>query len=225
MNRCQILVIDNITNKHRKCKKMFKFEIMNKKCCIIHANSLYIKNIIKIQKVFRAYMIRKKTKYFIELPIDIQHKIITYIRDDFYINKQNQKIAKIILNKIDLFIKMNFYIPLQVNYLFGAIEFYNFQINNSNDLESYVLNTHPNANYLINHVLYLFYLLDKYHPIITIQKKFYINNYRNVVDVCSMFRKFLIIQKKILKCKNEIKNIENYKYIDCVKNFDKMYYH
>ena len=130
-----------------------------------------------------------------------------------------------ILNKIDLFIKMNFYIPLQVNYLFGAIEFYNFQINNSIDLESYVLNTHPNANYLINHVLYLFYLLDKYHPIITRQKKFYINNYRNVVDICSMFHKFLILQKKILKCKNEIKNIENYKYIDCVKNFDKMYYH
>ena len=171
MNHCDTIIIDNVTKKHRQCKKIFKFDILNKKYCIFHANILYKKKIITIQKVFRAYKLRKKFKYFIALPFDLQHKIIIYTRYDLYENKKNKKITEIILNKIDIFIKKYFNLPQQVNYLFGAIKFYSFQVNNIIDLELYV-NTHPNANYLINHVLYLFYLLNKYQPIIVKEKDF-----------------------------------------------------
>ena len=216
---CEISIIDSITKKRRKCKNIFKFDIQGKKCCTIHTNSLYNKHIIKIQKVFRAYKLRKKINYIKQLPIDLQHKIINYSRDSFYENKRNKKIAEIILNKIDIFIIKYFNVLQQKNYLFGAIQFYNF--------EEYVSYTHPNANYLINYVLYLFYLLDKYLPIICKQKKFYSFNYRErvVYDISSMYLKFLSLQEKILKHRKNIKNVENYyKYINCVVNFKVMYY-
>ena len=222
-SRCEISIIDNSTKRRRKCKNIFKFHIFDKKCCKIHANSLYIKYIIKIQKVFIAYKLRKKINYLTTLPIDLQHKIITYSRDSFYENKRNEKIAVIILNKIDIFIKKYLNIPQQVNYLFGAIQFYNFEQNNSDIIELYIPNTHPDANYLVNHVLYLFYLLDKYQSIIIKQKKFYNYNYRGVYGIFSMFLKLLLLQEKILKYKNHIINIENYKYINCVLNFKKLY--
>lgn len=221
--RCEILITDCTTKRRRRCKNIFKFDILGKKCCTIHANSLYIKYIIKIQKVFRAYKLRKKINYLTALPIDLQHKIITYSRDSFYENKRNKKIAVIILNKIDIFIKKYFNIPQQVNYLFGAIQFYNFEQNNSDIIELYIPNTHPDANYLVNHVLYLFYLLDKYQSIIIKQKKFYNYNYRGVYGISSMFLKLLLLQEKILKCKKQIINIENYKYIVCVFNFKELY--
>ena len=226
-NRCEISIIDNSTKRRRKCKNIFKFDIFDKKCCTIHANSLYIKYIIKIQKVFKAYKLRKKINYLTVLPIDLQHKIITYSRDSFYENKRNEKIAEIILNKIDIFIKKYFNHQQQINYLFGAIQFYDFEPNNY-DIEFYVPNTHPDANYLVNHVLYLFYLLDKYESIIVKQKKFYSYNYRERIvrvfcDISSMFFKFLSLREKILKYKKHIINIENYKYINCVFNFKELY--
>lgn len=223
--RCEISIVDNSTKRRRKCKNIFKFDILGKKCCTIHANSLYIKNIVKIQKIFRAYKLRKKFNYFKQLPIDLQHKIINYSRDSFYENKRNEKIAEIILNKIDIFIKKYLNLRQQINYLLGAIQFYNFEQNNSDIIEFYIQNTHPNANYLVNHVLYLFYLLDKYQSIIVKQKKFYSYNYRerDGYDISSMFLKFLLLQEKILICRNEIKNIENYKYIYCVLNFKALY--
>ena len=224
-NRCEISIIDNSTKKKRKCKNIFKFDIFNKKCCTIHANNLYNKYIIKIQKVFRAYKLRKKINYLISLPIDLQHKIITYSRDDYFQNKRNEKIAEIILHKIDIFIKKYFKIPQQMYYLFGAIEFYSFQQNNSDIIQLYVTNTHPDANYLVNHVLYLFYLLDKYQPIIVKQKKFYSYNYNSIYNISSMFSKFLSLREKILNYKKQILNIENYEYIHCVLNFKELYYY
>mgnify|MGYP003325738543 CR=1 FL=1 len=222
---CEISIIDNATKKKRKCKNLFKFDILGKKCCTIHLNSFYIKYIVKIQKVFRAFNLRKKLKYFKLLPNDLQHKIIIYSRDSFYENKRNKKIAEIILNKIDIFIKKYFNFRQQKNYLLGAIQFYNFQLNNFQIMEFSILNTHPNANYLVNHVLYLFYLLDKYQPIIVKQKIFYTYIYRERIgyDISSMFVKFLILQENILKYRNQIKNIENYKYISSVFNFGELY--
>lgn len=220
--RCEILITDSTTKRRRKCKNIFKFYILGKKCCTIHANSLYIKYIVKIQKIFRAYKLRKKFNYFKQLPTDLQHKIITYSRDSFYDNKRNKKIAEIILNKIDIFIKKYFNVLQQKNYLLGAIEFYNFEQSNY-DTELYVSNTHPNANYLINHALHLFYLLDKYHFIIVKQKKFYSYNYITIYDISSMFLKLLLLQEIILKYKHQIIDIENYKYINYVFNFKQLY--
>ena len=209
-NQCEIVIIDNTTQRKRKCKNLFKFNILDKKCCRIHANSLYIKNIVKIQKVFKAYKLRKKINYFKLLPIELQHKIINYNRDSLYENKRNKKITEIILNKIDIFIKTYMIIPSQINYLFGSIEFFNE-------------NTHPNARYLINHTLYLFNLLHKYQFIIINQKRFYNYNYRTGNQISSMFFKFLMLREKILRYKKNIINIENYNYIYCIFNFKNMY--
>ena len=95
---CEISIIDNATKKKRKCKNLFKFDILGKKCCTIHLNSFYIKYIVKIQKVFRAFNLRKKLKYFKLLPNDLQHKIIIYSRDSFYENKNS-------INNLKFFIK------------------------------------------------------------------------------------------------------------------------
>ena len=46
---------------------------------------------------------------------------------------------------------------------------------------------------------------------------------RGVYGIFSMFLKLLLLQEKILKYKNHIINIENYKYINCVLNFKKLY--
>ena len=218
MNCCDIFIIDNTTKRRRKCKKILKFIIQDKKCCTIHANSLYIKYIIKIQKAFRTFKIYKKSKYFIALPEEIKYKIISYITN----GNENEKIAKIILNKIDLFVKKYFNISQQINYLFGVIEFYN-SINNLIDIELYHFNVYLDANYLINHVLYLFYLLDKYQQIMIKQKIIYEYNYRRDSNVSSMFTKFLSLREKILKYRKKLVNIENYKYINSVFSFIQLY--
>ena len=213
--RCEIYVIDNETKRKRKCKNNFKFDFLDKKICYIHFHCLYIKKIIKIQKVFRLYILRKKINYFKQLPTDLQHKIITYTKYNFNEIKRNEKISEIIFNKLDLFIKKYFNFSEQRYYLLGAIEFYNYQNN---------FNSYPNANYLINYLFYLFYILDKYQIIIK-QEKFYIYNYRErfPYDISSMFLKFLLLQEKLLKHRNQLKNDENYKYINCVLNYKKLY--
>ena len=76
---------------------------------------------------------------------------------------------------------------------------------------------------LINNVLYLFYLLSKYQPIIINQKEFYNYNYRFINDKSSMFLKFLSLREKILKHKKQITNLENYKYIHYVFNYRELY--
>lgn len=221
--RCQISIIDTTTKKTRKCKNRYKFDILEKKCCTIHANSLYKNFIIKIQRAFKAYKLRKKINYFKLLPTDLWHKILT--DNFFYENKRNKKIAEIILNKIDIFIKKYFNNPEQMFYLFGAIEFYSFQQDNNHPIELYVpaYQTHPDANYLINHVLYLFYLLDKYQLIIIEEKKFFDRNYKIAHDYSSMYLKFLSLREKLLSYIYNIDDIENYKYIECVYKFKTLY--
>ena len=170
---------------------------------------------VKIQKVFRKYKLKKKYNYFKKLPIDLQHKIITYIMYD-YNDERNKKIAKIILHKIDIFIKKYLNFQHQIKYLYGAIQFYNFLHNNFEIIEE----LYPRANYLINNVLYLFYLLDKYQSIIVNHKEIYS---KSIYDVSSIFHTFLSLREHILKYKKQIINIENSKYIVCVFNFKQLY--
>ena len=52
--------------------------------CYFHYKKMYLKKIIKIQKVYKGYYIRKKLKIYYNLPRDLQRKIIWHINKDIY---------------------------------------------------------------------------------------------------------------------------------------------
>ena len=83
-----------------KCKNKNNLIIKNKYYCKNHGLLFFNKSIIKIQKIYRAFMIRKKLKkIFYNLPKEIQHKILFFINKNFYIKKYNNVIRKIINKK------------------------------------------------------------------------------------------------------------------------------
>ncbi len=96
-NRCSCIA----TTTNRKCKLSYKFIIQDKKYCFIHANMLFSKSAIIIQKCFEGFRVRKKLKnIFIPLPDDIQLKIIWYIRETHYLKQYHHKpIQKILDNR------------------------------------------------------------------------------------------------------------------------------
>ena len=68
------------------------------------------KYILKIQKVYRGYYIRKKiNNIYNKLPDDLQKHIIDFANYDFYMGKRNKTIFNILKNKIDSF-NNNYYI-------------------------------------------------------------------------------------------------------------------
>lgn len=83
-----------------KCKNKNFLTINNKYYCINHTKLFYNKIIIKIQKIYRGFNIRKKIKnIFIGLPNDIQKKILFYMNESIYIKKYNKTIRNIINKK------------------------------------------------------------------------------------------------------------------------------
>ena len=85
---------------HDKCKNKFTLKIKNNYYCKNHSKLFYNKFIIKIQKTYRGYYIRKKIKQiFIKLPNDLQKKILFFINENIYIKKYNKTIRNIINKK------------------------------------------------------------------------------------------------------------------------------
>lgn len=90
MNNCCVL----------KCKNKHNLIIKNKYYCKNHSLLFFNKSIIKIQKIYRAFIIRKKLKnIFYNLPQEIQHKILFFVNENIYIRKYNNTIRKIINKK------------------------------------------------------------------------------------------------------------------------------
>lgn len=109
MPRCQCEVYDIHEDTYRNCKNSQKFIIyLNKpiKYCHRHANIHIKKYCIIIQKHYKSYRTRNKIKsLFINLPKDLQRKILFYIREPLYISKLHMKISFIISSKINLFLE------------------------------------------------------------------------------------------------------------------------
>lgn len=83
-----------------KCKNKNILLLKNKYYCKNHSKLFYNKFIIKIQKLFRGYYIRKKIKkIFIKLPNDLQEKILFFVNENLYIKKYNKTIRNIINKK------------------------------------------------------------------------------------------------------------------------------
>jgi hypothetical protein len=109
MTRCQCEVYDITEDTYRHCKNSAKFTIyLNKQVnyCQIHASKYYQGYCIIIQKHYKSYRTRRKIEsLFINLPLDLQRKILFHIREPLYLQRVYNKISGVINPKIETFIE------------------------------------------------------------------------------------------------------------------------
>lgn len=87
----------------RNKQKIF-LNINKKRTCTYHVNHIYLRIIIKIQKIYRGYKSRKKLNYFYKrLPNDIQDLIKYYINQELYHKRKENKIKIIVNRKLNIF--------------------------------------------------------------------------------------------------------------------------
>ena len=86
--------------------------------------------IIKIQKTFRGYLYRKKLKnLYIDLPDDIQKRVIYFFRQSHYYNRFKLKINKIIEFKISIYLDVSKLVLSD-----GFFNYLNYLINNKDKI-------------------------------------------------------------------------------------------
>ena len=84
----------------RICRNKFKLIIFNKRYCTTHANLLYNKYALIIQKCWRSYRARCIVyKVYSKLPDEIQRKIMFYTRENYLIKKHHHNVIYNILDK------------------------------------------------------------------------------------------------------------------------------
>jgi len=109
MRRCQCEVYDSNEDVYRNCKNSEKFTIyLSKpiKYCQRHAVVHIQKYVVIIQKYYKAFRTRRKIKsLFINLPQDLQRKVLFHIREPLYLCRVYHKIADIIYPKINTFLE------------------------------------------------------------------------------------------------------------------------
>lgn len=82
--KCCETVFDITTKRSRKCKLYKHF----REYCYIHAQVIYKKCAIVIQKIWRGFYARKKLEnLFYNLPRELQSHVMKYVRNDHYIEK------------------------------------------------------------------------------------------------------------------------------------------
>jgi len=92
-------------NKTRKCRNKISIVINSKNLCWIHVCKNYEKAVIYIQKIYRAFYIRKKLKnIYYRLPDDIQGKICHYMNQSIKYSRYTDCIKKLILLRYTEFI-------------------------------------------------------------------------------------------------------------------------
>ena len=126
----------------------------------------------KIQSFYRSY---KKRKYlnniYIKLPDDIQNHILYFIKQEFYLNKLNNKLDVIVSNKINIYI----------------IDFNN-KINIDKNLIPFSLLT-----YLANdqkNILHIYKLFVKYQSILTYKYYYYNNIINNLENIYTLLNNY-----------------------------------
>ena len=100
---CSQYVVKN--NKIRKCHNKISVFINYKNVCWTHLSKNYMKYIIYIQKIYRAFYIRKKLKnIYYRLPADLQKNICRYMNQSVEYKRYTNLIQKIILLRYNSFI-------------------------------------------------------------------------------------------------------------------------
>ena len=164
--RCSSRVLDLVRMQKSKCNIKKTILIGKVRHCYFHANMLYYKYLITIQKVYRGYIIRKKTLMFKErLPRDIQIKIIGYIRE----LTTNEVIKRLITKKINTFLINTYNTPKQIDELHTI-------------LMTPTLQTRHIYRETCDKMQYLLYLIYKYDSIIL-----YTSNTRKFLE---LFKKY-----------------------------------
>lgn len=103
MTRCQYKIYD-ILQGYRNCKNKASFHVV-KHYCSRHALMNIGHYCITIQRHYKGYRTRcKMNNLFINLPTDLQRKVLFHIREPLYLNKIYKKISSIIVPKIDDFL-------------------------------------------------------------------------------------------------------------------------
>ena len=196
------------TNKNLVCKKKGIFEIQDKLYCSIHANKLFKFNIIKIQKVYRGYKIRKLlNKIYYNLPLDLQRKILFHVRENHLLKNYYKVIDKIIVNKLNnLF---NYNVIFDIGNLYQNISSYE-------DILFNMLFDDSNSNR--KNLVIILYLFNKYNLVI---KDSY--NLRFIQNICKFY--YSCINELLVNIENindENVNDENVYYKN-LKNFYENY--
>lgn len=105
MTKCQCEVYDIHEDAYRCCKNNAKF-IFKLNYCQLHASKYYQCYCIIIQKYWKSYRTRWKIKsLFINLPTDLQRKVLFHIREPLYLRKVYNRISGIIHPKLETFIE------------------------------------------------------------------------------------------------------------------------
>lgn len=110
-NRCSAVVLDKETKRNRKCKKTFKFTINGCKYCTIHLNIALCTYVLLIQSIYRGKVVRRRVNYIKSMPDDIQQKIISFEREEFFNEIFNYKLSNFLIKKFRIFIT-NFIIDI-----------------------------------------------------------------------------------------------------------------
>ena len=144
---------------------------------------------IKLQSIYRGNKTRQKlNNIFYKLPIDVQ-KIVLYYLNDKYIVKMNNKIQKIIVNKLYKFHDNRVY-NIFLNY--PKKNFFS-TVNNRFVVDLYTkLNEGTKYQAFLKQFNYLIYLLQKYHNII---------NYTILIDlkIFQIFHSFVLRKDYFIK--------------------------
>ena len=148
--RCQC---KNVTN-NLICKNKSNnlYTLFNKKYCSYHYSYYTKRYAINIQKIFRGNKTRKNIKnIYMNLPDDIQRKIVYYIREQHYYNKYKNVMRKIVYNKLSKF-------EYFMNHSEG-MQYSDYALSRYNELLiSYITFIYENLNYIeTNYDLYLKY--------------------------------------------------------------------
>ena len=108
MTRCQCEVYDIKEDTYRNCKNNKKFTLYKPKninYCQTHANMHICKYCVIIQKHYKAHRTRNKiNSLFINLPLDLQRRVLYYISEPLYLTRVYKTISRIITPKIEIFL-------------------------------------------------------------------------------------------------------------------------
>ena len=93
MPRCTCKTLEK-----RRCKN----SVCALGCCWVHLQQKYYDNAVSIQRIWFGYKTRRKCNLMKKLPIELQEKILFYMRENFLIKKHHYDIiGKIVDKKID----------------------------------------------------------------------------------------------------------------------------
>lgn len=181
MGNCHRCKYNNIwvpnTRKYRCCKKTISIG----NYCIVHLKLLFNDYVIKIQKIYKGFYIRKKLKIYYKLPRDLQRKIIWHINSNLYLKHYNSSISKLIYNRYNKFYKD--YEDILNNY-------YNFYNNYNNYLIFFSNFEEQKYLYFIVELFSLINLTIKYHKILNIKK---IKNQFNIKYITMFMLKYRLM--------------------------------